>query len=1071
MDVSTISSAATTASAPLTLDVLPELALILSQSLSPDAEQQKRCEQALKAMECRENFASCLLELLTQGDQVARSARWLASVHLKNVIARNWRTRLQGCILSEEKQRLRQGLFGLIDEPDAQVAVQVALAVSKMARFDYPKEWPDVVERLVGVIGQARAEMIELRANVGDESHPLDGVVRCRVDATERVLQRAYTALHLVLKELSSKRLAVDQKAFESLCAGMYDAVVGWWMEDCGSVRPEVQERLLLETKCVKRMVVQGFPSDSKTLELSARVQALCPFLVMTLRSWLEAAHASPVGGPAGAPMSTVSPSLKLLKMVHSVQETHCWAFAASGVLVPYLELLCGEVSRGFGGREEASGDSDVQERHKQVLTAIYAVLKCPGYRGSSSSLLMPAGKARELKQQLERMADEVRITLKQFWADGEKDTALLTLIVQQYFPLTVDELALWDADGEAFHQETEHAAEEETVRGCAELLYKALLASNRESLAPVVVNMMHQCAGSTDLAEPRAGLDPSAVMHAVSLGAYDLYDHVDFSEVLRGLIAPVLCQVPHSETENGIQRGVHRGSPANLRQLRREALRLVAYWVPKVKPADKPTLYAMLLSILPEQDSAMFLMACSALRAVMEDWDFDVEQFRPLATDAVRLLINNMARCSDYESQLEVFLVLNLVIDHLQERAKECAPMILQMLPQLWCDSEGQGLLRIQILLALQRLVHVLGSDSPITYPVVLPILQVVINPDSPDAINTLEDGVCLWIVVLRHAPKPVYELVVPLGGLLRVMRNSTEHIFTGTRCITSAVLLYGDAMLEAHGGDMNAVLGGYVGNVKDKAMTDIVHCLNTIVHACPQQGLRVMADTIVAIMIDVLSPEKANQVVAPFLALVISPLFIRSPEDLLRLFEYACNTRGPEVAAVLQRWEAGAVDPRVTQPPCERLLASFMDLWLDKFDSIASKGMRKMAALGLCASLKLDVPCVVPRFREILAHVAAVWAEVEHGPDADTLGLSFANAGTGPRDDFVPVSVDLEEAEGETARRRALFSDSPVVALLIKDYFQECIRQAPNGEALMQAVGNSEDGSFAKMLEELLR
>jgi hypothetical protein len=253
---------------------------------------------------------------------------------------------------------------------------------------------------------------------------------------------------------------------------------------------------------------------------------------------------------------------------------------------------------------------------------------------------------------------------------------------------------------------------------------------------------------------------------------------------------------------------------------------------------------------------------------------------------------------------------------------------------------------------------------------------------------------------------------------------------------------------------------------------MTDIVHCLNAIVEACPRQGLRFMADTIVAILVDVLVPDKGNQVVAPFLALVVSPLLIRCPEEVLRLFEYACNTRGPEVAAALQRLEAGAADPHVTRPPCERLLASFLGLWLDKFDSIASKGMRKMASLGLCALLKLDVPCVVPRFGEIVTHVAAVWAEVEQGPDADTLGLSFANAGAGPRDDFIPVSVDLEEAEGETARRQALYSESPVVALLIKDYFQECMRQSRNCETLVQAAGGSgsEDGSIAKMLDELL-
>lgn len=1090
MDVCTTS--ATPSLPPLTLDSVQEIANLLSESLSPDPKRQRRSEQALKAMESRENFASCLLELLVRRDQVERPARWLASVYLKNVIMRNWRTRLHGCILSEEKERVRQGLFGLIDEPDAQIGVQIALAVSKVARFDYPKEWPDVVERLMGVIGEARAGMIHLGTRIAHGSR-LSGDGEDLLQAGECVLHRAYMALHLVLKELASKRLAADQRVFEGLCEGIYETLVGWWMEDCGSLRPEVLERIVLEMKCIHRVVVLGFPSDSKTLQLSGRVQSLCPFLVTTLRSWLQVVDALTPLGPTPAPELMVKPTLKLLKMVRMVQETHCWAFAASGSLTPYLDLLCEEVLRGYGGRRRSdrndgsgvsgrslSGNLE-REKHMRVLAAICSVVKCPGYRGSSSSLLMPAGKARELKQQLERMADEVKSSLRHFWTLGDKDAALLTLVVQQYFALTSDELALWDADGEGFHQEMEHAAKEETLRGCAELLYNALLESDRERLAPVVVRMMHQCGTATDFAGSRAVqvLDTSAVMHAVSLGAYDLYDHVDFSEILRGSILPIISRNPR---EDGGQ-GAIQGAPADLRELRREALRLVSHWVPKIKPPDKPTVYAMLVSILPEQDSAMFLMACSALQAVMEDWDFDVEQFRPLATDVVRLLIDDLGRCSDYESQLEIFSVLNLVIDHLQERAKECAPMILHMIPQLWDKSEGQGLLRIQILLALQRLVHVLGSDSPMTYHVVLPILRFVINADNPDAINTLEDGVCLWIVVLRHAPGPLNGLEAPLGGLLRIMRNSTEHIFTGTRCITSTVLLYGDDLLRAHGCDINAVLGGYIGNVRDKAITDIIHCLDVIIQMCPQQGIHILADTITALMIDVLNPERGNQVVAPFLAFVVSRMAIRSPEELMQLFEYACNARGHEVFIAIQRCEAAIVSTAdaadhvanscaagrdLTRPPCERLLACFLDLWLDKFDSIASKGMRKMAALGLCAMLKLDLPCLKPRFGEIVTHVAAVWAELEQGPNVDSLGLSYSVAGTGPRDDFIPVSVDLEEAEGETARRQACFARSPIATLRIKESFQESMRL--HGQVLMHPGGQLNE-EIAKMLDELLR
>jgi hypothetical protein len=1002
---------------PLTQDSVPEIVSLLSRSLSTVSDVQKQCEKALKALENRENFASCLLEVLFRREQVDRSARWLASVYLKNVIARNWRTRLQCCILPEEKCRLREGLFGLIDEPDGQIGVQVGLAVSKIARFDYPKDWPDLVERLMGMISETRA------LTAGEQ----------KIDSNI-VLHRAYLTLHLVLKELSSKRLAADQKNFEELCSALYDRLVTWWVEDCDQVvcgRIRVPEDVLvLELKCMRRVVVLGFPGDAKTLVLVDRVRELFPFLVKILDAFMRLDSSSRF-------------SLKLLKMLHETQETHCWAFAASGSLLPYIELLCAELSR--------QGDIQCTTKHKRVLRALYSVVKCPGYRGSTASLLMPAGRARELKQLLERMSSEIGETLKNFWCNEDKDVALLSLLVQRYFPLTPEELALWEANGEEFHHELEHAAKEETVRGCAEMLYVALLESNRRALAPVVARMMHQCC-SVELGVENACLHSAAVIHAVALGAYELYDYIDFDEILRGLILPMMSGVPAA-------------SPC----VRREALRLVSYWIAKLKPNNRFDVYKMLISVLQEKDSAMYLMACSALQAVMEDWDFDVELFRPLASDTARLLIDNLARSSDYESQLEIFCVLNLVIDHLQERAMDCAPSILHMIPQLWQDSEGQGLLRIQILLALQRLVHALGSESPVTYPVVLPILQFVINDKNIDPMNALEDGILLCIVVLRHAPGRTQGLLAPMESMLSIMKSNSEHIFTGTRCISSIALLFGDDFLETHGRKVNDVLGGYSGNLRDKALSDIVQCLDTIVQACPRHGLSCLADAIVGFTLDVLNPQRGNQVVAPFLALIISRVTIKNPIDLLQLIDYACRTRTADVQAALDC-------QRTTDSPVfeagisceEKLFARILDLWIDKFDSIAPKGMRKLAALGLCSLLKLNKPVIAQRFAEILSNVSAVYTELEHGENIDAMSLSFSVAGIGPRDDMIAVSVDLEEAEGESARRQALFDKSPISTLSIKESFRSCISQI-DVEVITLAI-EALDVPSKKMLHDLL-
>ncbi len=50
------------------------------------------------------------------------------------------------------------------------------------------------------------------------------------------------------------------------------------------------------------------------------------------------------------------------------------------------------------------------------------------------------------------------------------------------------------------------------------------------------------------------------------------------------------------------------------------------------------------------------------------------------------------------------------------------------------------------QVLVALQRLVHALGAESPAAYPLVLPVLKLCTDPHQPDELNLLEDGLQLW-------------------------------------------------------------------------------------------------------------------------------------------------------------------------------------------------------------------------------------------------------------------------------------------------------------------------------------
>jgi hypothetical protein len=87
----------------------------------------------------------------------------------------------------------------------AQIAVQVALVVAKVARFDFPSQWPTLFNDLLAGL-QGTAATAAAAAAAGGAAAP--------AGPSMLVVRRTYFVLHNVLKELSSKRLAADQKAF-----------------------------------------------------------------------------------------------------------------------------------------------------------------------------------------------------------------------------------------------------------------------------------------------------------------------------------------------------------------------------------------------------------------------------------------------------------------------------------------------------------------------------------------------------------------------------------------------------------------------------------------------------------------------------------------------------------------------------------------------------------------------------------------------------------------------------------------------------------------------------------------
>ena len=75
-----------------------------------------------------------------------------------------------------------------------QIAVQMAVVFAKVARIDYPRAWPSLFTDLL--------QQLQSQSTL--------------------VVRRVYLVLHHALKELASKRLSSDQKAFAAVSSSCH---------------------------------------------------------------------------------------------------------------------------------------------------------------------------------------------------------------------------------------------------------------------------------------------------------------------------------------------------------------------------------------------------------------------------------------------------------------------------------------------------------------------------------------------------------------------------------------------------------------------------------------------------------------------------------------------------------------------------------------------------------------------------------------------------------------------------------------------------------------------------------
>ncbi|GMY25532.1 importin-11 [Fagus crenata] len=999
---------------------LPAMYSLLTNSMSGDESVRKPAESALAQSESRPGFCSCLMEVITAKDLASQvDIRLLASVYFKNSINRYWRNRRDSSgISNDEKVHLRQKLLLHLREENYQIALMLAVLISKIARIDYPKEWPELFSAL--------AQQLQ--------------------SADVLTSHRIFMIIFRTLKELSTKRLTSDQRNFAEISSHFFDYSWHIWQRDVQAIlhgfstlsqsynsndpnqhHDELSllcERWLLCLKILRQLIISGFPSDAKCVQEVRPVKEVSPVLLNAIQSFL----------PYYSSFQNVHPKFwdftkractKLMKVLVAIQGRHPYSFGDKCVLLPVLDFCLIKIT------DPGPDLFSFEQFLIQCMVMVKCVLECKEYKPILSGRVMDESQItqEQIKKNISNVVGGVLISL----LPNERIVLLCNVLIRRYFVLTASDLEELYQNPESFHHEQDMVQWTEKLRPCAEALYIVLFENHSQLLGPVVVSLLQEAMKGcpTSVTEITPGLLlKDAAYGAAAYVYYELSNLLSFKDWYNGALSLELSN-----------------DHPNMHIIHRKVALILGQWVSEVKDDTKRQVYCGLIKLLQEKNLSVRLAACRSLCLHVEDANFSEQEFvdlLPICWDSCFKLVEEV---QEFDSKVQVLNLISVLIAHVSE-VIPFAEKLVQFFHKVWEESSGESLLQIQLLIALRNFVVALGGQSPICYNMLLPILRKGIDINCPDEL--LEDSMLLWEATLSHAPSLVPQLLACFPCLVEIMERSFDHLQVAVSIIEDYIILGGSEFLSMHASSVARILDLVVGNVTDRGILSTLPVIDILIQCFPAELPPLISNVLQKLIVICLSGrddyDPSKTAVKASSAAILARILVMNTNYLAQL------TSEPSLLLLLQK--AGV-------PIKDNILLCLVDIWLDKVDNVSST-QRKTFGLALSIILTLRLPQVLDKLDQILSVCTTVMLSENNDLSEEESSGDNMSSSRSHGEGTVPSK--------ELRRRQIKYSD-PINQLSLETSVRENLQTcaALHGESFNSAIGNMHAAALEQLKKAL--
>uniref|UniRef100_A0A8C7ZNI8 Importin-11 n=1 Tax=Oryzias sinensis TaxID=183150 RepID=A0A8C7ZNI8_9TELE len=954
----------------------------LTQATSQDTAVLKPAEEQLRQWETQPGFYSVLLNIFNN-HMLDVNVRWLAVLYFKNGIDRYWRRVAPHALSEEEKTSLRAGLITNFNEPVNQIATQIAVLIAKVARLDCPRQWPELIPVLLeSVKGQ-------------------DGLQQ----------HRALLTFYHVTKTLASKRLAQDKRLFQDLASGIYSFACSLWSHHTDCFLQQIYardeptalsslERTLLSLKVLRKLTVHGFQEPQQNMEVMVSIDG---FNVVNYQTSNTIPFSKNVDAPNGIKRLKLclgSKSQDFYSTLLDFLEYHPCAF------IPLIQRsLEFAVSYVF----TPAGEGVAFERFiVQCMNLIKMIVKNEAYKPAKN---VEDSKPESLEAHKIKTAFFTHPTL----------TEIGRRLVSHYFLLTEEELTMWEEDPESFAvEETGGDSWKYSLRPCTEVLFLDIFHNYSQTLTPVLLEMVENLQGPTNVEDPVQLLMKDAVYNAVGLAAYELFDSVDFDQWFKNQLLGEL-QVSH-----------HR-----YKLIRRRVIWLIGQWISvKFKSVLRPLLYEVILSLMQDPD------------LVVRKIPFRTEQFLPYLESIFGLLFHLLQQVTECDTKMQVLHVISCVIERVNIQIRPYVGCLVQYLPLLWKQSEEHNMLRCAILTTLIHLVQGLGAESKNLYPFLLPVIQLSTDVSQPPHVYLLEDGLELWLVTLENSPAVTPELLRIFQNMSALLELSSENLRTCFQIVNAYIYLSASEFLQNYGESLCQSFSDLLKDITNEGQVQVLKVVEIALKVSPILGSHMFQPLLPAVFRGIVDGERYPVVMSTYLGIMGRILLQNSSFFSSLLSKMASECR----------------------QEMDQLLGSVIEMWVDRMDNITQPERRKLSALALVSLLPSDNSVIQDKFCGIISICIEALHDVmsedpETGTSKDCMLMSHFEE---------PKLSDDEEPPTEQDKRKKLLAlEDPVHSVSLQHFVYEKLKaqQGLMGDQGFGVLMETVDTVLVRQLQEFLQ